>query len=407
MSLSCVVRDPAADTPLCTLYLMRIAYCTNVRLPSERAHGHQVAQVCDALVRLGHDVTVFAPFRRNVVREDYWTYYGASPEVKVSYLGSFDPIESKILPGLAGLLTLNVMLRKALKHVLQQDRFDLLYTRSPALLPVLLQSGIPVVLELHQLPRRQKRFFVKQCQECRLVSCLTSPMRDALIEWGVPADKVIVAGDAVDLSRFEKMPSKEQARDRWKIQTERTVVGYVGRLKTLGMEKGVLHLLEALKDLQDQHQFFGLIVGGPESDKKEYEELAKRLGLGPTDVLFTGEIPGADVPAALAACDILAMPFPDLPHYRLHMSPLKMFEYMAAHKPIVTSDLPTIRDVLGHETAVLCKPGDVQSLVSSLRWVAEHPQEAMDRADRAFTLVKEHTWEERMRRILAAATIPS
>ncbi|HVW66388.1 MAG TPA: glycosyltransferase family 4 protein [Candidatus Peribacteraceae bacterium] len=382
---------------------MRIAYCTNVRLPSERAHGHQVAQVCDALVRLGHDVTVFAPFRRNIVREDYWTYYGADPRVKVQHLGSFDPIHSKLLPGLAGLLVLNAMLRKSLADVLRSDQFDLVYTRSPALLPTLLRSGIPVVLELHQLPNRQRKLFVKQCIECRLVSCLTSPMRDALIEWGVPAHKVVVAGDAVDLSRFEKIPTKEKARQALKIQTERIIVGYVGRLKTLGMEKGVLHLLEALKDLSDHHEFFGLIVGGPESDKKEYEELARRLGLGPTDVLFTGEIPGSEVPVALAACDILAMPFPDLPHYRLHMSPLKMFEYMAAHKPIVTSDLPTIRDVLGHETAVLCKPGDVQSLVSSLRWIAEHPQEAQDRADRAFTLVKEHTWEARMKRILHTA----
>jgi hypothetical protein len=37
---------------------MRIAYCTNVRLPSERAHGHQVARVCDALAKLGNDVTI-------------------------------------------------------------------------------------------------------------------------------------------------------------------------------------------------------------------------------------------------------------------------------------------------------------------------------------------------------------
>jgi glycosyltransferase involved in cell wall biosynthesis len=171
------------------------------------------------------------------------------------------------------------------------------------------------------------------------------------------------------------------------------------------MEKGVDELLEALKDLSDQHTFFGLIVGGPESDRKEYEARAAHLGLKSTDVMFTGEIPAAEITSALAACDILAMPFPDLPHYRLHMSPLKMFEYMAAGKPIVTSDLPTIRDVLGHETAVLCKPSDVQSLVAALRWVAEHPEEAAERATRARSLVEAHTWEERMKRILAAATI--
>ena len=384
---------------------MRIAYCTNVRLPSERAHGHQVAAVCDALVHLGHEVTIFAPFRKNIVAEDYWTYYGADRSVKISHLGSFDPIDAKFLPGVTGLLTLNALLRHSLKKELSLSAFDLLYTRSPALLPALLDSGLPVILELHQLPRRGKRVFVKQCNACRMVSCLTSPMRDTLLAWGVSPKKLMVAGDAVDLTRFEASVSRDVARAKWKLITERQVVGYVGRLKTLGMEKGVKYFLEALKDVHDTHAFFGLIVGGPESDRKDYEKMAADLHLGPTDVLFTGEVPGSDVPAALAACDIFVMPFPDLPHYRFNMSPLKMFEYMAAGRPIITSDLPTVRDVLSQETAIFCKPGDAQSLASSLRWIKEHPTEAADRAMRARELVKQHTWVERMKRILDAATL--
>jgi glycosyltransferase involved in cell wall biosynthesis len=385
---------------------MRIAYCTNVRLPSERAHGHQVSSVCDALVQLGHDVTIFAPYRKNIVTDDYWSYYGADRRVKIEYVGSFDPIQSPFLPGVSGLLTLNVLLRRALRTALRVDTFDLIYTRSPALLPALIQTTIPVILELHQLPRRNKRAFVHQCNQCRTVSCLTSPMRDTLLAWGVLPDRLMVAGDAVDLRRFAEPVSRDVARDALKLQTARLVVGYVGRLKTLGMEKGVAHLLEALKDLHDSHDFFGLVVGGPESDRLEYLQMSDRLGLTEAEVLFTGELPAASVPLALAACDILVMPFPDLPHYRLNMSPLKMFEYMAANRPIITSDLPTVRDVLSHETAVFCKPGDTQSLVLALRWIKDHPQEAMERAAKAQELVKAHTWEERMKRIVAAATIP-
>lgn len=386
---------------------MRIAYCTNVRLPSERAHGHQVAQVCDALSKLHHQVTIFAPFRKNIVTQDFWSYYNADRSIHVQYLGSFDPIASPFLPGVTGLLTLNALLRHQLEQHLQPGSFDLVYTRSPALLPPLLASGIPVILELHQLPRRNKRAFVKHCNACRVVSCLTSPMREMLITWGVEENKVIVASDAVDISRFQDMISKDAARAQYKIQTERMVVGYIGRLKTLGMEKGVAFLLQALKDLHDTHAFFGLVVGGPDGDRKEYEAMARDLGLSDADVLFTGEIPGSDIPSALAACDIFVMPFPDLPHYRLFMSPLKMFEYMAADRPIIASDLPTVRDVLSHETAVFCKPGDVQSLDLALRWISDHPQEAAERAARAKELVKQHSWEERMKRILDAARIGS
>ncbi len=119
---------------------------------------------------------------------------------------------------------------------------------------------------------------------------------------------------------------------------------------------------------------------------------------------FTGEIPSSRVPAALAACDILVMPFPDFPHYRLHMSPLKMFEYMASERPVIASDLPTIRDVLSEETAFFCRPGDAHSLASQILFIAGHVDESERRASLAFTLVStRHTWEHRMQRILTAA----
>lgn len=384
---------------------MNIAYCTNVRLPSERAHGHQIAQVCDALTRLGHAVTVFHPYRRNTVTEDFHSYYGVPSSIVVRPLGTFDPINRAWLPGVAGLWTLNALLRRAYRHALSSEKFDVLYTRTPALLPALLQTGTPVILELHQLPRVARVRFVRHASQCKLVACLTSSMRDTLIAWGVPADKVIAEGDGVDLKRFAKVPMKDTARASIGLRTDRMVVGYVGRLKTLGMEKGVRQLLEALKELQSEGRFMGLIVGGPAADADEYRRLAAELKLSNQDVRFTGEVPASRVPEMLSACDILAMPFPDVPHYRHHMSPLKMFEYMAACRPIVTSDLPTIRDVLTEKTAYFCNPGDVTSLVAALKNIARNTTEAGQKAQAARKLAEHHTWEERMRRVLDAASL--
>jgi glycosyltransferase involved in cell wall biosynthesis len=383
---------------------VRIAYITNVRLPSERAHGHQIAQVCDALGVLGHDVRIFCPFRKNVVTQDYWTYYGAREEVGIEYLGSFDPIASP-LPGVTKLWVLNALLRRHLRAAIPRRRFDLLYTRSPALLPALLGQGAPVILELHQLPRFGRRAFVRRCNRCTLVACLTSAMRDTLARWGVDERRLMSEGDAVDLKRFKALPPAEEVRASLGLPKDRLVVGYVGRLKTLGMEKGVGILLEALAALAPEKRYVGLIVGGPGADRKEYEAKARWLGLGPEQVRFTGDVDASRVPAMLSACDVLAMPFPDFPHYRHHMSPLKMFEYMAAGKIIVTSDLPTVRDVLSEETAVFCGPGSAASLAEALRFIQEHPKEAHKRALSAKVLVANHTWEERMRRILNAAKI--
>lgn len=386
---------------------MRIAYITNVRLPSERAHGHQVAQVCDALARLGYEVTVISPYRKNSIREDYHSYYRAEERVTVKHLGSFDSIASVLFPGVTGLWMLNAMMRKNIRQMLKHESFDVLYTRSPALLPALLESTIPVVLELHQLPRRGRAAFVKRCTQCRLIACLTSHMRDKLIEWGVPKNKVIAEGDAVDMKRFDQVLSPSDPRGDLDLPRNRVIVGYVGRLKTLGMEKGVGILLEAIAQLKDEKAFTALIVGGPEADQKFYEEKAHALQLGTDDVRFTGEVNPFVVPKMLAACDVLAMPFPDLPHYRHHMSPLKMFEYMAAGKPIVTSDLPTIRDVLSEDRAYFCTPGDASSLADVLRDIRKNPNEAAKRSDSARAIVGDHTWEARMKRILHAAKLPA
>lgn len=392
----------AVQTP--TIAGVRIAYCTNVRLPSERAHGHQVARVCDALVRLGHEVTIFSPFRRNVVREDYWTYHGADRGVKLTHVGSFDPIDRRYLPGIASLWMLNALLRRGLKRVLGGAGFDLLYTRTPALLSALLCTEIPVVLELHSLPRLRRRAFVSRCKRCKLVVCLTSSMRDTLHKWGVPSARLMTEGDAVDLRKFLTPVSREEARKTYHLPSGKFVVGYVGRLKTLGMEKGVGILLEALKHMR-RGTFFGFIVGGPAEDVHHYKDRSLRLGLIDRDVRLAGEIPASDIPAALAACDVLVMPFPDVPHYRHHMSPLKMFEYMASGRPIITSDLPTVRDVLSEKTAFFCVPGDAQSLAQEIEYVHGHRQEAEERAAAARSLVERHTWEERMRRIVDAATL--
>ena len=90
---------------------MRIAYCTNVRLPSERAHGHQIAQVADAWVRLGHRVELFGPIRDNPIRQDFADYYRVDPSIRVTSVGRFDAIGARWLPDLVGLWMTNAGLR--------------------------------------------------------------------------------------------------------------------------------------------------------------------------------------------------------------------------------------------------------------------------------------------------------
>ncbi len=387
---------------------MRIAYCTNVRLPSERAHGHQVAQVCDALAQLGHDVTIYAPFRRSIVQEDYWTYYGANRSVQLLHLGYFDPIGRAFFPEIIALWMLNFFLRRNLRKALSSMDIDLVYTRSPVLLSQVLKTGLPVVLELHSLPRWLRRSFVRSCNRCRLIVCLTFSMRDELVSWGVDVARVIVEGDAVNLERFAALPSRTEARARWGIAADVPVIGYTGQLESMGLSKGLPELLGAAALLLERGEsVYFLLAGGPDSARERMENSLPAALSG--RVIFTGILSRSDVPMIAAAADVLVYPAPasDHPFYRRDTSPLKIYEYMATGKPVIAADLPPVRDILDASTAILVPPGDVEALADAIESIVADPTAAEERAVAARRRVAGHSWTERMRRILDAATVVS
>lgn len=376
---------------------MRIAYCTNVRLPTERAHGHQVARVCDALAKLGHDVTIFAPFRRNPVKNTFWDFHNADKSIKMNHLGTFDPIDSWI-PKILQLPALNFFFARALKKELTTTAYDVIYTRTPALLPTLLKTNIPVILELHTLPNRDRGRFVECCNRCALIVCLTTPMRDELVSWGTDAKKSIVESDAIDMKFFENVPAGDYPTPD-QLPDDAKFVGYAGQIVSMGLSKGITEMLDTLEILTKKEvHVFGKIAGPPPAD----EQLAKKLGKHPAPYFFYSFIPHDLISGFYASCDVLVYPAPKSSHsfFMRDTSPLKIFEYMAAGKPIVTADLPPIRDILDESTAFFCKPGDPQDLARAIKEALDSPEEAQKRAAAARKKVEQYTWDKRMQRIL-------
>jgi len=104
-----------------------------------------------------------------------------------------------------------------------------------------------------------------------------------------------------------------------------------------------------------------LLAGGEPEDVAALREKSANLGL--SNVILTGFIPNADLPIYQAACDILLMPYQsqvaassggDIARY---LSPMKLFEYLACGKPILSSDLPVLRESAGRaERCVAASP---------------------------------------------------
>jgi glycosyltransferase involved in cell wall biosynthesis len=79
---------------------------------------------------------------------------------------------------------------------------------------------------------------------------------------------------------------------------------------------------------------------------------------------------------------------------------MKLFSYMAAGRPIVASNLPSLREVLTEESAVFFTPDDPESLASAIRYICDSPERGALLAERAKTDVLRYSWDARARYIL-------
>ena len=107
-----------------------------------------------------------------------------------------------------------------------------------------------------------------------------------------------------------------------------------------------------------------------------------------------------------SACNVLLMPYQqrveassggDISRY---LSPMKVFEYMACGRPILSSDLPVLREALSEENAVLLPPTDVEAWVQALLHFERDPLEAERLGARARREAARNTWRNRAERVL-------
>ena len=116
-------------------------------------------------------------------------------------------------------------------------------------------------------------------------------------------------------------------------------------------------------------------------------------------VTFTGLVPPGEVIGLLRGADVLVQPITSSPYTR-YASPMKLFDYMAAGRPIVASDIVSLREVVADgRTARLVRPGSAEALAEGIRGVLADPAAADRMARAAFEEVAGHTWARRAERI--------
>ncbi|HYD92910.1 MAG TPA: glycosyltransferase family 4 protein [Candidatus Paceibacterota bacterium] len=177
------------------------------------------------------------------------------------------------------------------------------------------------------------------------------------------------------------------------------LVGYVGRFLALGVDKGINLGLDALALLKDSSVHF-CFVGGTEKEIEHFRKRAQELGVAERTIFVPYQQEQSTLARYTVAMDALIYTPPPHKFFQEETSPMKLYEYMAASRPILVADFPAIREMLSDQEAFFLEPGSPQALASTITYVQEHPQEGDVRAQAADRLGFANTWRARIERVL-------
>jgi len=236
----------------------------------------------------------------------------------------------------------------------------------------------------------------------QLVVTVSEALADEVRRRGVPAKRIVWHPNGVDAGLFapERFAAGERLRLRsdYGISADATLVTFVG---TFGRWHGVDILASAIRRAAEwarEANVRFMLVGDGLMMADVRREVAGLDDL----VVFAGLVPQAATRLYLAASDVLVSPHvPNEDGSPFFGSPTKLFEYMAAEKAIVASDLDQIGDVLRDDLAILVRPGDADDLVRGVREAVGDPARRVTLGRRARRRVLDrYTWTHHVDAIL-------
>jgi glycosyltransferase involved in cell wall biosynthesis len=373
---------------------LKIIYISSSTIPSRAANSIHVMKMCQAFTKNGHEVVLLAPDRQYDIEfgiQDMYSHYGVEACFEIIKLPWFSIKGRGYIYGLIAAL-------KARKL-----KPDLIYCRNAPGCYFSTMLGMNVIFESHfpvedtgQLDNWLFKNIIIS-KHLRKLVVITHALKDHYLEkYPFLVGTILVAPDGADSVQEGTKPLELICKEK-KIQ-----IGYVGHLyKGKGVEL-VAHLAQSCSWAVFH------VVGGMERDVEFWRQKTSS-----ENIFFHGYVPHSDVPRYLYFFDILLLPNQQkvYAHGKVELdigkwtSPLKIFEYMASRRAIISSDLPVLKEVLTHEkNALLCTSDNVTEWVNALERLRDDKILRSRLADNAYLdFICNYTWHARAKKLIQEA----
>jgi len=361
---------------------VKICYvAVDVAVPHVRGASTHIFEVSRHLVQLGHEVHLISR-RIHPAQLSYEVLDGVyvhrlyrgiiaplplssyqqlerSEENHLGLLGKFyESYLFLIYPFYAGLIA---------TRIIKKHDIDVIVERETSFGAGAIASTVtkkPMVLELIG-PRYSRLSFKKSM---KILAYTKSMIRNP-----TSLEKLVFVNAAVDVEKFKPNSAHRKfIREKYGFHNS-IVVGYVG---TFAKWHGIEELVEASTMVLERFSNVRFLMVGPYFQYAEELVHKKRT---PGAYVFTGPVSYADVSKYINASDILVAPYnPAKSELRRKYgigSPLKVFEYMACGKPVITTSVPPIVQVVENgKTGILVPTGNSLSLAEAIVHLIEEPE---------------------------------
>lgn len=352
----------------------KILYSSYSQIPSNTANSIAVIKQCAALNELA-DLKIILV--RGKIKTDYKEVYNV-PSLNIKLLPNMSTKYYSL--GLRIYVTLYALIYKP----------DIVYSRDVFINKTLNRFHIPNYYEIHQIDLNDNDFDKKYKKVLKSVSknpytkkiiCIAQTLKKECIDFGIPEYKIKVLHSGVDLT--ENHQSKENLIEKPNFKYNKPLVVYTGSTMS---GKGT-EIITEMSRLTKDYNF--LIIGGNKGDIQEQDNLQ--------------HIPWVSqslINQYLDMADFLIMPTV-LQKYKFH-SPLKLFEYLAAEKVIIASDIDCVKEIITHgKNGILAQAGNPHSFLEQMDSIKKDQSFAKKLKENARISILDYSWQNRAKKIIS------
>jgi len=378
--------------------IKKIIYVTTTRFPTEKAHGLSTVKICEAFADLGFSVDVIAPRLWKRAGGDTFEYYDVKRNFKISKVFCLDFIPLKIMEKFSfvlqsvsfSLVTIFYLFFKYGKNFKQGVFFSHDY------IPLYFMSFLPVSIfyDVHHFPGQNFMYRRVMKKSFGFAVQTKWKIKELGDKFGIPPEKIVYWPNGTDVGKFKIAETTEEVRKTLGLPLDKKIAMYTGQLFDW---KGVDSFIKAVRYLGNDVLIY--IIGGSLEDvancKKEIVEA------NDSKIVFVPFIVHSKIPLWLKSADVLVLPNTGKQKVSLYYtSPMKLFEYMASGRPIISSSVPSIMEILNESNAVLVEPDNPEAFGLGINKIFSNPVLASDISHQSLDDVQKYTWRSRAEKII-------